>query len=256
MPRPELASLAPLGVPVSRQWLLDQGITTSRLDNALKSKKLVALAQGVYARPDLPVGWQGVIYGLQREQPGVVIGGLTALELQGRGHYVPLGQERTAIVYAPAEPPSWLRRLPLSLQVQWHSTARLWRDVAEPGQFCTQTYPWREDLPPLVMARPERAVLEILSRVPNGISFELADNLFQGLTTLSPTKLATTLSACNSIKAKRLFFWLAGRYGYAWSGRLDPNDYDLGSGKRVIAPGGRLDPRYLITVPEALYETR
>jgi hypothetical protein len=31
---------------------------------------------------------------------------------------------------------------------------------------------------------------------------------------------------------------------------LDPAKISLGSGKRVLFPGGRLDPKYLITVPK------
>jgi hypothetical protein len=52
------------------------------------------------------------------------------------------------------------------------------------------------------------------------------------------------------VKAKRLFFWLAERQGYAWFKKLDPDRFDLGHGKRVIVKGGRLDRKYLITVPE------
>jgi hypothetical protein len=48
---------------------------------------------------------------------------------------------------------------------------------------------------------------------------------------------------------KRLFFWLAQRQSYSWFKKLDRSKYDLGSGKRVIAKGGKLDKDYLITVP-------
>ncbi|MCC4284830.1 type IV toxin-antitoxin system AbiEi family antitoxin domain-containing protein [Marinobacter salarius] len=34
-----------------------------------------------------------------------------------------------------------------------------------------------------------------------------------------------------------------------WSVKLRAEEYNLGSGKRVIAKNGKLDPTYLITVP-------
>lgn len=256
MAEPLLGAIPPPGVPASRRWLLAQGLTVSRLDNALKSEKLVALTTGLYARPDLPVGWQGVVFALQREHPDVVIGGLSTFELLGKGHYVPMAGAKEINVFAPRRPPAWLQRLSLNVNIQWHGTARLWRDGLVLGELCTQTYQWREDLPPMTLSRPERALLEVLSLVPQVTSFELADNLFQGLTSLSPGRMTDVLQGCTNVKAKRLFFWLASRYDYSWATRLAPEDFDLGSGKRVIAPGGKLDTRFLITVPENLHGAR
>jgi hypothetical protein len=54
---------------------------------------------------------------------------------------------------------------------------------------------------------------------------------------------------CRSIKVKRLFFFFADRHQHAWLKYLDKNAVDLGKGKRMLVPGGRLDPTYQITVP-------
>lgn len=256
MAQSELEHLVPVGVPASRRWLIAQGVTVSRLDNAVKSGKLMAITTGVYARPGYPVDWKGVVYGLQREMSGMVLGGVTALELQGRGHYVALTKEKHLTAFAPHSAPPWLKRLPLSVRVEWLGTARLWKSGVDVGQLALQPYEWREGLSPLAVAAPERAILEVLSLVPQRISFEHADNLFQGLTSLSPKRLGGLLQMCDSVKAKRLLFWLARRYSYPWSARLNSKDYDLGSGKRVIERQGRLDSEFLITVPEALYEPR
>ncbi len=256
MTQSTLSSILPAGVPATRQWLLSQGFSVSRLDNALKSGRVVPVSTAVYARPDLPVTWQAVAFALQREQAGVVIGGVTSFELLGKGHFVPMSKRQAVSLFSTSRPPGWLRHLPLNVDLQWHGTARLWGDMAAPGEFCTQAYQWREDLPPLIMARPERALLEVLSLVPKVISFELADSLFQGLTSLSPAKMAVVMQTCTSVKVKRLYFWLASRYDYPWTKHLQPQDYDLGSGKRLIAPGGKLDKRFMITVPEALYDVR
>ena len=103
------------------------------------------------------------------------------------------------------------------------------------------------------MAAPEQAYLEVLADVPDRVSFEHADQLMQGLTSLSPRRLDVLLKGCRHIKVKRLFFFFATRYDYGWLKHLDRKAYDLGSGKRVVARGGKLDGDYLITVPEAFH---
>jgi hypothetical protein len=75
----------------------------------------------------------------------------------------------------------------------------------------------------------------------------------QGMTSLSPNKLENLLKNCKSIKAKRLFLWFAEKQGYAWFNKLDLTNVDLGVGNRAIAKSGKLDKKYLITVPEHLY---
>ena len=92
-------------------------------------------------------------------------------------------------------------------------------------------------------------MLELLVDLPNAVTFEHANELMQGLVNLSPRKLDALLKACKSVKVKRLFFWLAKRQSYPWFSKLNVADYDLGSGKRVVAKGGKLDTDYLITVP-------
>jgi hypothetical protein len=99
------------------------------------------------------------------------------------------------------------------------------------------------------MSTPERAILELLDELPTNESFHQADVLMEGLTNLRPKYLETLLLNCRSIKTKRLFLWFAQRHNHAWFKTLDTKKIDTGSGKRMIVPGGKLDPKYLITVP-------
>jgi hypothetical protein len=111
---------------------------------------------------------------------------------------------------------------------------------------------WQTSRPPLHYSCPEKAILELLAAVPNTISFEYADQLMQGLHNLSPRKLDALLKTCCSIKAKRLFLWLAERHQHAWLKHLTPDQYALGTGKRLLAKGGRLEPTWQITVPKEM----
>ena len=102
------------------------------------------------------------------------------------------------------------------------------------------------------MSMPERAVLELLAEVPLRGTFEQADALIEGLSSLSPKRLNALLAECRSVKVKRLFMWFAERHHHPWFSRLDIKSLDLGSGKREIVAGGKLDKKYLITVPRDL----
>ena len=59
-----------------------------------------------------------------------------------------------------------------------------------------------------------------------------------------------------SVKTKRLFLWFAERHQHAWLIALDRSKIDLGTGKRMLVHGGRLDRKFLITVPESLLNER
>lgn len=249
--RPKPTELLPYGQLATRQWLLGHGMTRHALDNALKSAKLATLTRGVVARPGVPVHWQGLAASLHRMQPGVVyVGGLTALEQAGLGHYLPAAP--AVHLYSGRPEPAWLKRLDLGVALVWHSTRRLWdpaglqqagslREVAETHGGC------------YLVATPEQAYLELLAQVPERVSFEHADQLMQGLTSLSPRRLDALLRRCRHVRVRRLFFFFADRHRYGWLGHLDRAAYDLGSGKRVVARGGRLEREYLITVPDELH---
>jgi Transcriptional regulator, AbiEi antitoxin, Type IV TA system len=71
----------------------------------------------------------------------------------------------------------------------------------------------------------------------------------EGLISLRPRLLQSLLVACNSIKVRRLFLYLAEQHQHSWFQRLDIDALDLGTGNRSIITGGHLDSKYLITVP-------
>jgi hypothetical protein len=196
------------------------------------------------------------------------IGGLTALDLLGRGHYVRLGTERQVHLYDPdGDAPSWLFALPLATEFRVHKrklfatqlsglewrrmdlgTGRLGASVAA----AEQSEPWDHFIR---VAGAERATIEALDDIPGALSFDHADQLFEGLTNLRPQLVATLLESCTSVRAKRLFLFFTDRHGHTWSKHVDRTGIDLGKGKRQLVPGGKLDLRYLITVPASLVMT-
>ncbi|MER8835954.1 type IV toxin-antitoxin system AbiEi family antitoxin [Mesorhizobium sp. M0904] len=264
-----LRNLVPEGLPVTKRWLSEQNPDFDRhaLDNLVKSRQLTLVASGVYIRPSTHLTWQGIVTALQTIfRTDLSVGGLTALELQGFAHYLPLSRQRAVHLYGKDVLPAWLGSALPSVQFVRHNrlsslggsglvnreydtNERTLVDSSIPGQ---RTGAW-----PFTMSSPERAYLEVLMDVPGAISFEHADQLLQGMTTLSPRRMEQLLRKCTSVKLRRLFYWMAERHSYAWLKKLPKpealDELGLGSGNRMLVRGGRLDPKYRITVPEEMW---
>ena len=262
-----LTSLTP-GLMVDSAWLQAQGISRTSIHDYVQRGWLERVAPRVYRRAT-PAGgatslrWDMAVMSAQRiGTASFYIGGMTALELHGLGHFARLGGDRTVHLYDPeGAVPSWLPKLPTdamvvlhnralfsnpSLGVEWHrldlGTTRLGAAVPSPDA----SEPWDHFL---AVAGAERATIEMMEDVPQSLSFEHVDTIFEGLTTLRPRLLTSLLEGCKSIRAKRLFLFFADRHDHGWAKHIDRQHIDLGRGKRQLVPGGRLDPHYQITVP-------
>ncbi len=240
----------------TKKWLAEQGLSAHALDNAVKTETLLLLATGVYSQYSRSVSWEGVVASMQRMEkegvgsvPPVVVGGLSALALSGLSQYLSLGRTPHIHLYAQGKLPTWLARLSLPVEFKGHGTSKLWPEWLLQDKAFIKQHAWQAERPPVYFSCPEKAMLELLADLPDAVTFEHANELMQGLVNLLPRKLDALLKACKSVKVKRLFFWLAKRQSYPWFSKLNVADYDLGSGKRVVAKGGKLDTDYLITVP-------
>lgn len=264
-----LAQLAP-GQLVDSAWLQDQGVSRPSIHAYVQNGWLERVAPRVYRRPTGAAGsslrWDAAILSAQALRPSTFyVGGPTALDLLGRSHYLRLGGPPTIYLYDPDRTaPSWLTKLPLDatltvrtrplftdslLGLEWRrfelGTGRLGAPVPEP----TGANPWDHFLH---VAGEERATIEMLDEIPAHVGFDHADEIFQGLSNLRPRLVARLLEACRSVRAKRLFLFYADRHAHAWAKHVDRAHVDLGKGKRQLAPAGRLDARYQITVPASL----
>jgi len=103
----------------------------------------------------------------------------------------------------------------------------------------------------ITVSSPERAIMEVLYGVDDEHNFNHAVELFEGLTTLRPKVVNELLQHCQSVKVKRLFLWMMGRFSYSWIRRINAEQVALGSGKRMIVKGGKLNNKYLITIPSS-----
>ena len=265
-----LLEYVPHGLVVTKAWLLSQGLSRHTLDNWVKSEQLTSIFYGVYKRPDTKLTWRGLVYSLQRMGSDLCPGGITALSSQGLGHYVELGQQKTIHLYGKDSMPSWLNSLLPNVIFIRHNEMKLLgkgdpiSSIDLNQEFTTTmalelTLAEHEGIEAVRASTAEKAWFEVLLDVPEKISFEHADQLMQGLGILSPRKLNKLLEVCHNVKVRRLFLWFAERHQHSWFKKLETERYTiasglLGSGKRVLAKGGKLDSKYLITVPEEMLE--
>lgn len=265
-----LQQLLPDGLLVDAAWLRGRGYRSNLVAYYVQRGWLDAPARGVYRRPGAPLKWQQVVASLQNLLAlPVHVGGLTALEIQGKGHFVRLGDGQPVHLYAPAALPGWLFKLPLQDRFI-HYRARLFNETAGAAQVVPVPVaedPARRAGPhgiglteiawggydwPLSCSTLERAYLELLDEIVSHEEITHANLIMQGLNTLSPRRLKDLLAVCRSVKVKRLFFALAEHNRHPWLGEIDSAAFDLGKGKRQLAPGGKLHPKYLITLPQDL----
>lgn len=267
----------PPGLLLSASWLRKHGYRSNLLAYRVSAGKLESAARGVYRIPGTLLKWQSVVATLQlNEGSWSHVGGRTAIVQRGLGHYARTSETETIQLFGP-EPrlPSWVNKLGLPERFEQRSDAafaawRVCRD--EKGvlhRFGKREEPIApEELPalglvevkwgtfdwPLIFSTEERAILELLQNVPERESIYEAYVLLQGLVNLRPHRVAALLRQCESIKAKRLFLALAERTGHAWLRHVNLDGVDLGRGKRSLFPGGKLDPKYHITLPADLGE--
>jgi len=104
----------------------------------------------------------------------------------------------------------------------------------------------------LSIATVELALFELLCELKDEADFLVADKYFESVTTLRPKLVNTLLLTCKQVKAKRLFLWFASRHNHTWFKAIETENVDLGSGKRVIVKGGKLDTAYQITIPKEM----
>lgn len=249
------------------------GYSTSLRSQYVSAGWLLQPARGTYKRPRGELTWEKTVISLQTllERP-LIVGGRTALELQGLAHYLAPRGPAVVHLYGREPPPGWLAKLPLEVRFVFHRSQALFR--SERVTKALSDFAWNVDDNtgrhaagleaaavrelsigaewPLAISTPERAFLELLDELPGRETFHNVDVIAEGLRTLSPRRLQKLLEDCRSIKVRRLFFWFADRHDYRLLNQIDRDRVPLGSGKRVLAKSGKLDPKYLITVPDDL----
>jgi hypothetical protein len=236
----------PRGTVAAQTWLESQGVYRQLARTYLQSAWVERVGRGAYKLAGDKVAWTGGLYAIQHHlKLPIHAAAKTALELQGYAHFLPIGKSATVWIFGNPD-----TRLPTWFQTHdWEARVRYVATDLFPSQRHAGLTEKQMGTYSIRLASPERAMMEVLSLVPQQSDFEGAHLLMEGLGTLRPKLLQQLLESCRSVKVKRIFMHLADRCGHAWLEKIDKSKIDLGKGKRVVVAGGKFDPKYGITVP-------
>jgi hypothetical protein len=259
----------PEGLLVDAAWLEAHGYSRSLRSQYVAAGWLEQPTRGVYRRSRGSLSWEQVVISLQAVLHfPLSVGGRTALDLQGYAHYLSHSPQVIQL-YSEKKLPGWVPKLSVGPQFEIHNRTRFLPKIDQqtdklsisasvtdesesilPGAL--RIIRWGQWDWPLVISTPERAILELIDELPNKETFHLVDVTMEGLANISPRRMQQLLEVATSIKVKRLFFFFADRHHHRWLNHMERDKIDLGKGKRMLVKGGKLDPRYQITVPEDL----
>ena len=237
----------PSGAPAPTVWLKKNGISRQLLDRYEEYDWVTRVAKGVVLRKGDKLTWQGVVYAVQKLQGlHVWIGGKSALQIKGLGHYISMNKIPTLWLYSSSlnRLPKWVFDLKKIVEFRFQRTKLFSEKTLKIG-FSEHEL---EKLD-ITLSSPERAILELLEGVPAKQTFGEAKLIFESLATLRGHVVQSLLESCTSIKAKRLFLYLAEECGHSWFLKLNLSKINLGKGKRAISPKGRFNAKYQILIP-------
>jgi hypothetical protein len=241
-----LLKVWPSGTFAVLPWLEKQGAYQQLVHEYEKTDWVCRVGRGAYAKAGDKIEWTGGLYAIQEQMKlPIHAGGKTALQIQGYAHFLPMGKGSTVSLFGlpGVKLPRWFKQYRWGIKVRYTTTNLL---AGETDLGLT-----KKDIGSylITISAPERAIMEVLYDVPKYESYEEAKLLMEGLTTLRPRVVQALLERCASVKVKRLFMVIAEGCRHTWVQRLNLAKVDFGKGKRMLVRGGRLDPKYNITVP-------
>lgn len=237
----------PKGTVASAHWLEQEGVSRQLLNHYQKSNWIEAIGNGAFKRSGDMVDWKGGLYAIQNHTKlPIHAGGLTAIILQGSGHYIRYKENIQLFGNSNTKSPlpTWFRNY------TWEDNVCLYRTKLLPDELSLKKYDDKNFS--ITISSLERAMLECLYLAPNHIDLVECYHIMEGLAGLHPETVQELLTKCTSIKAKRLFLYMANKANHAWLEYIDLKHINLGKGKRSIVTQGFYDKKHQITLPKEL----
>ncbi len=235
----------PKGTVATQEWLDGFEVYRQLAQRYCQYGWLERIARAVYIRKGDSVEWPGMVYALQEGlHLKLHIAASTALDMLGKGQYISLREGAPIWLFVDSQQsrkiPTWPKQL-FSFNTVKANLLSSCEDIGlqekDLGNFS------------VVIASPERAIIECLYLAPDRVALEHVATLMDKLRTLRPHLLQQLLECCSSIKVKRLFLYLAEEQNHPWFKQLDLKKIDIGKGKRQISHGGRYIAKYQISIP-------
>ena len=229
-------------------WLKKFGIYRQLAEKYVESGWIERVGRGAFKKEGDRLNWFGGIYTLQTHLDMTVHpAGKTALQLQGKAHYLPANFKQLKVEFFGGQNeklPVWFKDYEWEIEIRYVMTGlfgkekKLGLSEYDTGNF------------EIKISSPERAILELCYDVPGQETFDELDKIMESLVTLRPSLVQELLENCSSVKSKRLFMYYAEKNEHPWVEKIDLTRVDLGKGKRSLCKNGRYNRKYKIVVPE------
>ena len=241
-----LLKLWPMHTVAPVAWLKSLDYSRYLVQRYVKSGWVERLEHGTVIRAGDQVEWQGMVWGLQ-QLDNFYVGGKTALEVHGKGHFVKFKDTKIFMFSQPEHKlPKWMQ-VRNSAITFINTATNLFPDSVGIDEFSFGEFT-------LKISNPARAFCEYMHGVDKFHTYDEAYYLMENLQFLSPELMQETLEACTSIKVKRLVLCLARLQNTAWYAKLDKSKIVLGNGRRQWVKNGIYDTEYQITYPASWKE--
>ena len=246
----QLLKIQPRGTVLLASWLVNKGYSFDLQRRYRESQWLESIGSGAMILAGDHVDISGALYSLQTQLGlSTHFGGKTALAMQGKAHYLELSSKSVYLFGAKRENiPAWFTQHDWGIKVEYLSTKFLDSTLGL-TEFQTKEFT-------LKISSPVRALLECLYLSPKKQDLVECYQLMESLNSLRPKQVQALLEGCSSIKVKRLFLYLAEKFGHSWFNHLQLDKIDLGKGKRSLVNNGIYVSKYQITVPQVLENDR
>lgn len=229
---------------VTSEWLNEHGYYKQLVKKYCDSGWLHSIGCGAFAKLNKQVKWPDAVCALQNQiHLDIHVGGLTSLAIYGVTQYVTLS-DPNPIFYLYN---TYHNRVSLP---KWFFDNFSNCHIEQKKLFDISDSLSKKDVSgvTVTVSSPERAIFEVLSLVPNKISLSHAFELMEMLHRLRLNVVQNLLNNCSSIKIKRLFLYLAEECNHPYFHEIDLAPINLGSGKRVIIPGGKYHEKWKISL--------
>lgn len=238
----------PKGVVATSVWLKSLGISNDLQQSYKHNGWLQSIGQGAFIRYNETPWLDGAIHTLQYQlHLKVHKGARTALEIHGLSHFPQLNhqglRQSQLFMNDKSRLPKWFNQTLFQLE-----SFNIFKTSFLPDNMGFNTINNMGVYQ--LISSPQRAILEELYLCPERASLKSAYQSLELMVQLNPSTFQELLENCNSVKVKRLFLYMAEKIGHAWFQFLDLSKIDLGSGKRVITKGGKLDKKYDIVIED------
>lgn len=243
----QLFKLWPTRTICLSSWFKERGVSQPLTFSYVKSGWLAKVGAGAFKKAGDLIEWPGGLYTMQNQANlNIHLGGKSALQYQGYGHYLPMGENYPLYLFGHRNLtlPAWFKNYSWQVEVVYAQT-NLFESSMNEGLTIVDVNGIS-----VKTSTAERAIMEVIYLIPKRETYNEALQLMGSLSAIRPKVVQSLLEKCNSIKVKRVFMVMAERYNYPWVKELDLSNVDFGKGKREFIKHGYLEPKYLITIPK------